>query len=167
MNVLILYLFLGMMMVPNNCLSSVLTELRSKYIEASEGKQKCADFGALAEKYNNPRIVETQGYYACSKMMMAKYYFNPISRYSEFKAGVQLLEKAIQLAVGNVELIYLRYTIQTQVPDFLGYNKQIQHDKAFLLNVVNKLDEKDLKAKISSYLKYSKYVSSKEKMQLL
>lgn len=49
------------------------------------------------------------------------------------KTGITLLEEAIKEKPNNTELLFLRLTIQSKLPSFLGYNDNIEADKKFVL----------------------------------
>ena len=63
-----------------------------------------------------------------------------------------MLEKAIEFDQKNVELRFLRYTIQTNVPSFLNYSEDKERDKLFLVQSLNSLKDQKLKNIISNYL---------------
>jgi hypothetical protein len=63
-------------------------------------------------------------------------------------------------------LRYLRFTIQANAPSILGYNKNINEDKLFLINSVKNIDDEDLKNSVVSFLTKSPYLSPDEKRGL-
>lgn len=86
-------------------------------------------------------------------MLMAKHVINPFSKLSYFKKGRIMLEKAINTDKNNVELRFLRYTIQTSVPAFLNYSQDKKQDKEFLISSLVSLEDHELKQAINNYLK--------------
>lgn len=93
-----------------------------------------------------------QGYKGASTMIMAKHVFNPYSKIQYFNNGKVILEKAIQSDKNNIELRYLRYTIQRNAPSILNYNSNIEEDKTFLKQNVTAVTDKYLKDMIESLL---------------
>ena len=90
-------------------------------------------------------------------MLMAKHVINPFSKLSYFKKGKLMLENAIKADYTNVELRFLRYTIQTNVPGFLNYTSEKNLDRTFIAQSLPKLKDQDLKKIISEFLlKHSK-----------
>ena len=59
---------------------------------------------------------------------------------------------AINTNPANIELRYLRLTIQTNVPTFLGYCNKISSDKLFLFKEIERLKDKRLKTLIVAFL---------------
>jgi hypothetical protein len=99
-------------------------------------------------------------------MIMAKYVISPINKLSKFKNGKNLLEKCIETDNKNVEIRFLRFTIQCNAPLFLGYYSSLKSDKIFLLNSIPKVKDLQLKNIIISFLKSSSYLTSAEKQGL-
>ena len=63
-------------------------------------------------------------------------------------------QELINADYNNIELRFLRLTIQDNVPAFLGYNQNIKEDKDFLYNQLNNITDKDLRKRIISYLSF-------------
>jgi hypothetical protein len=63
-----------------------------------------------------------------------------------------MLESAIQADNANIELRFLRYTIQTSVPSFLNYSGEKKADKLFLSKSIPDLKDQELKKIINAYL---------------
>lgn len=103
-----------------------------------------------------------EGYKGAITMMLAKFQFNPVSKFSYFNKGKAILEQAIVKDKNNIEIIYLRYCIQCNVPSFLDYKNNIPTDKQFLLSNLSKLKDNDLKIRIMSFLKSSGNLSAAE-----
>ncbi len=106
------------------------------------------------------------GYLGANKMLLAKYAIMPNQKYAYFSEGRQKLDKAIRLEPSNLELRYLRYSIQLNSPSFLGYNKNIIEDRAALIKGTSGLSDHDLKVKIISFLVVSGKLSEAERSLL-
>lgn len=138
-------------------LSSIKTpgieDVRVLFHKAESSQKVCVELIELLEPYNEKNNALFLGYRAIATMLMAKHLINPLSKLSYFKKGKLMLEKAIEFDQKNVELRFLRYTIQTNVPSFLNYNEDKERDKLFLLQSLNSLNDQKLKNIISNYLK--------------
>jgi hypothetical protein len=62
------------------------------------------------------------------------------------------LEHCIQKDPNNIELIYIRYSIQTHVPSFLGYSSDLDQDKQKLKQASTNLTDLELKKNIIAYI---------------
>lgn len=143
-----------------------LPEIRQLYKQSAVDEYSCNTLIRTLQEYteqNNPLLA---GYKACGTMMMANYVWSPIEKLSTFDEGKNLLEKCIQQESNNVELRFLRYTIQNNAPFFLGYHQALKQDKAFLLQAVPTLKDKNLQSLIVDYLRNNTQLSPSEKQQL-
>lgn len=78
------------------------------------------------------------GYYALASMMLAKKYKNPFTKLSYFNKGKTLLEDAIENDKGNIELRFLRFAVQNEVPPILLYFNNMEEDKEMLDDFIRK-----------------------------
>ena len=127
-------------------------DVRISFHKASSSEKECRALIDLLQPYHEMNSPLLFGYKAGATMLMAKHLFNPFSKLSYFKKGVKMLEKAIHHDQKNIELRFLRYTIQTNVPSFLNYSKDKDMDRAFLLSSINTLKDPELKKIINAYL---------------
>ncbi|MEI8135996.1 MAG: hypothetical protein WCH21_01595 [Bacteroidota bacterium] len=74
-----------------------------------------------------------RAYYAAAEMTSAQYKINPASKIRVFNSGKKILEEVFLSDTSDLEVRYIRYTIQKNAPAFLGYNKSIVSDKFFLI----------------------------------
>ena len=127
--------------------------IRSLFEQAEIQKSSCIKLIKLLEPYNEGKFPILMGYKACGTMMMAKHVPNPFSKLSHFRKGKKMLETVIAVNDKVVELRFLRYSIQTNAPSFLGYNNHIAEDKMFLEKAVPCLNDAVLRNKIYAYLR--------------
>ncbi len=104
------------------------------------------------------------GFRAMSEILMCKHVHNPVSKLSHFKSGKRLLDYAISRAKDNPELIYFRFTTQSNVPFLLNYHSNLETDKVALIDYLGKeITDRELHSRIRAYLLNSKYCSAAEK----
>lgn len=162
-----LFLILLLSLVANSFAAApAQPDVRVLFQKAATEEKSCKMLIDLLQGYNKDNNPVLAGYRACATMMMANYNFNPISKLSNFIKGRNLLEKSIEVQKQNVELRFLRFTIQTNIPSFLGYKSSIQEDKNILINSVAGLQDLQLKQWVTSYLKKSSYLTPAEKQNL-
>lgn len=112
---------------------------------------------------STPLLISYKG---AAEMMQAKHAINPISKLKRFNNGKRLIEEAVKKDPEHIEIRFLRFAIQTNLPAFLNYNDDIQQDKKYLLSNLKTIKEKTLKENIVKYLSGSKYCSAEEKKGL-
>jgi len=157
MKILILYIIL-VQSISAFADNHELENIRMMFHKAESSQIVCLELIEQLQPYNEDNNVLFMGYKACATMLMAKHVFNPFSKLSHFKRGREMLEKAIQFDRNNIELRFLRYTIQTNVPSFLNYSQSKDLDRLFLVNSLNKLNDQKLKKIIAAYLTTNKTV---------
>jgi len=144
-----------------------IEEVRKIYQKAAKDEALCKKLIVNLQIYNENNNTSLAAYRACSTMIMAKYVSNPINKISKFNEGKTLLEKCIEKDNRNVEIRFLRFTVQCNAPKFIGYNTSIILDKNFLLNALSTVNDKQLKNIVVTFLKSSTYLTIAEKQKLI
>lgn len=142
-------------------------ETRLLYKQAAGNETTCKNLIARVQSCSAPVDPVLTGYQAAATMMMARYAVNPFSKLSWFRKGRKLLDNTLSQHPHNVELRFLRFTIQTNAPGILGYKDDIPSDKAFLLRAIGQLTDTSLRATICDYLQQSKLLTEQEQQQAL
>ena len=142
-----------------------MVEIRNMLVKAAESKKMNQQLQTKLAQYgqNDPLI---KGYQGASIMIEAKHMFNPMSRWNKFKLGRSTVESAIKDDQDNFELRYLRFAIQTNIPEVLGYSAHIKEDKNFLMKGLPEVKDKDLKHRVVEYMLQSKACSAEEKIKI-
>lgn len=128
-----------------------LAEARQLFVKASGSEKDCRRLMEL-EPGNGPQRYTLTGYKAAGTMMIANYLGNPVSKLSNFRKGRKMLEDAIRSSNNDIELKFIRYTIQTNIPGFLGYSSNIQSDKNLLLKEFKAIKDAQLAGMIRDYM---------------
>lgn len=71
-------------------------------------------------------------YLGAFQTIWASHIFNPISKLKTFKRGKENIEKAVNADPNNIEIRFIRLSIQKNCPGFLGYDDNIKEDQLFL-----------------------------------
>ena len=140
-----------------------IVELRKLYYKASDSRKSAAEFFDVMKRLKNDSNPLLIGFTGMAYMIQAKYSYNPYTKLTSFNKGRYLLDKAVASSPGNLELRFLRFGVQTNAPEFLGYNAQIQSDKAMLLKGWKKITDPDLKVRIKNYMLQSNYCNDNER----
>jgi len=140
--------------------------LRSLYYKAAVDKDSWKQMAELLSPIDakSPPILVC--YKGVSEIMEAKYVISPWSKLNSFNSGKELIESAVNRDGENLEIRFLRFSVQTNLPSFLNYRDNIASDKAFLINNVNKSDDNELKKSIIQYLCVSRTCTEEELKRL-
>jgi len=118
---------------------------------------------SAVESSSTPLLICYKG---AAEMMQAKYGFNPLNKFKHFKKGKKLIETAVAKEPDNLEIRFLRFLIQTNLPAFLNYHDHIEQDKRYLITNLKATKDKHLKQKVLKHLSTSKHCSAEEKKGL-
>lgn len=140
-----------------------LTELRALYYQSATDKAAASKLQEMLSKVDDKSSELLICYKGVAEMMQAKYTLSPISKYRRFIKGKEFIESAVALDPENMEIRFLRFTIQTNLPSFLGYNDQITADKKILIKNLDQIDDQPLKQLVTNYLFTSKHMTEKER----
>lgn len=140
-----------------------IIKLRDLYYKAAISKDASEKFAQATTNFTGVDKTTLAGYYGVSWMMKANHVFNPYNKLSYFLKGKEILDNAIQSNSKNIELRFLRYCVQTNVPDFLAYNSNIISDKNIIFINYANVSDFDLKKRIKEYMLHSKYCTAAEK----
>ncbi len=126
-----------------------LEYLRLNYEKALGNKELCrAMIDALATKKDEPVYL---AYLSGLQTLWANHTLNPIAKLGTFKKGRMNLERAVKMAPNNLEIRFIRLSVQRNAPRFLGYYENLENDEEFikqhqsnissasLLRMINKL----------------------------
>jgi hypothetical protein len=126
-------------------------QLRASYHEAIYQEDKAKALLTDLKNIPSPSAIQ-KAYLGSTQMLMAKFTYLPNQKFSWFNTGKKNLEEAIAADPKQAEIIYLRYSIQLNVPSFLGYSQNKAADRAFLLQEIRKIQDKDLQERIKLFL---------------
>ena len=135
-----------------NLSTNDLTLLREIFEKAYENEKVANQLFAFAVKNAKDKNIYL-GYKGAAKIILAKHAGNPFSKWKLFNDGKSILETAIANNINDVELRYLRLTIQLHAPKFLGYSSMIESDKKFLASDAINIEDTQLKKIVTAYLK--------------
>jgi len=146
------------------CFGSKEPYLRKLYYESVNNKDSSDKFIQLMQNLkvdNNPLLLCYKG---MSYITQSKHAVNPISKLSTFNKGKELLEKAVVRDAENIEIRFMRFCVQTNVPSILGYNHNIDSDKKIIISTWANIIDLDLKQKIKQFMLQSTNCSTIEKL---
>ena len=139
-----------------------LTEVRELYYKAAADKQAAVKLSLLLSPVDTGSLPLFVCYKGASEMMKAKYAVNPFNKLTAFKSGKVLIEKSIKRDTANIEMRFIRFSIQSNLPDLLGYNTSLTADKMMLLAKISSTADTSLKRIVINYLANPKYCTEDE-----
>jgi len=128
-----------------------INSIRNLFLEASISKSNCDQFGKKINDLKHDESILLKGYEGCYYFIKCKFTHNSMEKFFYFRKGKKILESSIKKKPDSVELRFLRYTIQKNLPRFLFYYNHIDKDLIFVINNINSITDK----KTQHYIKKS------------
>ena len=130
-----------------------LEKLRSLLEVASTSEQANKDSLALTKSASLKENALHYAYHAAALTTMANHVFWPTEKLSYFNEGKEKLEKAVNFDLQNVEIRFIRYSVQAGSPSMVGYKSKMAEDKQFILSHLNEFKATEAyKQKIKQFL---------------
>lgn len=131
---------------------SILDEVRANYNNLVSDKELCEKMILELEETKNNSAIHL-AYLGGLQAIWANHVFSPISKLKTFNKGKKNIEKAIEKEPDNVELRFIRLSVQKNAPSFLGYQSNIKEDIEFIKNNRSEIKSDILNKHIEPLLK--------------
>jgi len=154
-------IILGLLISHNVYSNENAVNFREYYYAVCLDQNSVQEFDSYLELYKDSKDVTVKGYQSIIWFLWADFYLNPIRKWKCFNKGIEKLDQLIESHSDNLELRFLRLTIQDNVPNFLGYNANLKEDKEFIHNNLSKILDEDLQERITYYLSYNNITNIK------
>jgi len=127
--------------------------VRSGFYQAIQDSKK-ADF--LVAKISKLRDKHPlfQAYHGATFAIMAKTRWNPFSATSLLNKSKEELNAAVKKSPNNIEIRFIRFAVQKNIPNFLGYSENTNEDKTFIINNLDKFRDAKLSKEMKDYVIY-------------
>lgn len=110
-----------------------ISELRKQMLRAiNSPKVTDSLYTALYTITKKPPLV--LGYFGALEALKAKDSWNPYKKVKLLVASNKTMEQAINASPNDMEIRFIRFSIQTNLPHFLGLNKDLDADKNQILH---------------------------------
>ena len=110
-----------------------LDEVRTQFVQSVEDSDKAKD---LYDKLDNEKASSNSlylGYFGATEALLAKHHWNPYKKLDYLAKSQKTLQRAISKSPNNLELRFLRFSIQHYIPTFLGQSKNLAEDRDVIL----------------------------------
>ncbi len=143
-----------------------LKQIRSQYPLANTSEEitsKLEDQLLKLAETNQPALFAYQG---AVKTLKAHFSKRKAEKKEYFKEGVSLIESAMAADPGNIEIHYIRLSVQENAPKYLGYHKDIESDREFILKNYAQTTSPELKSVIKKFISKSKNFDHADKQMI-
>jgi hypothetical protein len=140
-----------------------LKDIRSEYPKAVQNAEITTQLDGELAKVNSSNKPVLLAYKGAVSTLKAKFAKSRSDKKEFFKEGVSLIESAVKADPSNVEIRYIRISVQENSPRFLGYHKNIDEDKEFILKNFKAISSTDLKELVKDFILKSENFLETEK----
>ncbi|MBC7913719.1 MAG: hypothetical protein H7Y07_06310 [Pyrinomonadaceae bacterium] len=154
-----------LLMLPSVLMADDLVQIRKQYYAALTN-QKAADklYKELKSKTVAQPII--MAYFGSVQALRAKHAFNPYNKVSYLKSGLKTLDASVSKSPENLEIRYLRFTLEYYIPSFLGYSKHLETDRKKIIELSKQKKfgamDKPLLQSLLGFMKETKQCSLQE-----
>ncbi|SRX72227.1 hypothetical protein [Aequorivita antarctica] len=160
------YLFIIALLVSFVGNAQDLKEIRSSYPKAAGSTEITTNLDENLANITSSDKPVLLAYRGAVLTLKAKFAKSRSEKKDFFKEGVSLIESAIKTEPSNIEIHYIRMSVQENSPRFLGYHKNIEDDKRFLLDNYAAVSSKELKSVIKDFVLKSENFDESEKKSI-
>jgi len=114
-----------------------ISAIRKSLISAVNSGKTTDSLYQQLEVMNNKTPLIT-GYMGTLQALKAKHSWNPYNKIKYIKNCEKTFQMAVHQDPHNIEIRFMRFSVEHNVPSFLGYNKNLGADKAEIIRQLDK-----------------------------
>lgn len=114
-----------------------LPQLRKLYLEAVESEEKSEQFMHYMNSVNHQDAL-MHAYFASAQALVSKHLSGPSEKLKHLKLADKSFEEAIAKNPVDAEVRFLRFSVQLNLPRFLGYSDDMDEDLKIMLQHIPK-----------------------------
>jgi hypothetical protein len=143
-------------------LLSSISDVRNTYKEAINNSDKADVLVSITEGQKSGALM--RAYYGTGLALQAKHSWSPSTKLSKAKSASGELNAAVNASASDLEIRFLRFSFEANLPSFLNLATHLETDKKWLL--ANKNTNHPMWAVIKNFLKNCELLSETEKKGL-
>jgi len=141
-----------------------LKKVRVAYVKAVNSKEITIQLNNELSSVSKSSTKTLVAYKGAVLTLMARYAKGTKDKKKFFKEGASLIEHAISKEPKNIEIRTIRLGVQENTPKIMGYRKNKEEDKTFILDNYKSTSSKEEKAFVRGFVLQSKSFSREEKL---
>jgi len=127
-----------------------LEYLRKSFSKAVSDETLCKTI--ISKLSGNTESQVHRAYLGGFQTIWANHTYNPLTKWNTFSSGKANIEAAVKKDPKNVEIRFIRLSVQKNCPSFLGYSGNIASDKKFLKDNLNTITSEQLKKMVKAMI---------------
>ena len=156
-NTYILKTFLGVLLVVLSSFSfdnnhpRQLKIVRAGFYEAVNDSKKAKPLAIIISDFQSKSAL-IKVYEGANCAIMAKNKWSPFAAIKLLKKSTRMMDAAVKKAPANVEIHFIRFAVQKNIPEFLEYSKDVEADKNFIIENIKNFKSKNINEKMKAYI---------------
>ena len=132
---------------------SDLDKVRQVFHEAVMDTEKIRDFHEYIWQIeeNDPVIY---AYQAASEAMLTQLSWNPFKKYDQIKKYDEIMMEAVSEDSANIEIRFIRLSIEYHIPKFLGMSDHLESDRDYIMENLQNVSKLELDPDFTRYILY-------------
>jgi hypothetical protein len=130
--------------------AQTLLDVRQGFHEAVMEPSLTKEFHQFLNNADNTPTINA--YRAASEAMMARVVWNPLSKFAQVIKYADLMEQAVNLEEENIEIRFLRLSIEYNLPKFLGMSKHLKEDTEMIVKNLSMVQTMNLDPAYGRYI---------------
>lgn len=152
-------------LIPFSLSANDLPQIRKEYYAAvNDGKAADRFYTKLKSRASSEPIMIA--YLGIAQAVKARHAINPYNKLTYLKSGMKTLNSAVAKSPDDLEIRFLRFTLEHHIPSFLGYSQHLDDDRKSIvkLSKQKKFGEMDkaLLQNLLGFMKETKRCSPQE-----
>ncbi|NCP44843.1 MAG: hypothetical protein GW818_00010 [Flavobacteriales bacterium] len=135
----------------DNSYSFKLNEIRIGFYDAVQDSKKAE---ILIKKINSiePKSALITVYNGATCAIMAKEKWSPFSAIKLLKKSNVEMNKAVKASPENLEIRFIRFAVQKNIPSYLGFSNNIEEDKKYIIKHIDSFYNPTLNKEMRDYI---------------
>ena len=142
-----------------------LPQIRKDYYAAVNSLAEAEKLYKSLKDRNSAEPV-IMAYFGSTQALRAKHTFNPYKKITYLKSGLKVLNAAVDRSSQNLEIRFLRFTLEHYIPSFLGFSEHLDTDRKKIIELCKGKKfgsmDKSLLLNLLSFMKETKRCSPQE-----
>lgn len=140
-------------------LLSNISDVRNIYKEAIENSDKADQLVAKTQSQKSNAVM--YAYYGTGLALQAKHSWSPATKLAKAKAAAQALNASVTASPNDLEIRFLRFSFEANIPSFLDLSAHLDADKKWIL--AHKNTSHPMWSTMQKFLKNCDQLTAKEK----
>lgn len=128
-----------------------ISTLRKIFHNAVMDASFITPFVTEMDKIKDPTPIEL-AYKAAAEALKAQEEWNPVEKLLYLRKFRKMITKAVELDVNEIEIRFLRFGIEYNIPGIFGFSKDMYDDKVLIIDSVSRIEKFEIDKYFAAYI---------------